>query len=129
MIGDGCAFFEAVRQAGLEGMVAKRRSSQYVGTLTADWLKVKCVRTYDFVIGGWLADSAGAFNSLLLGEFIDGDLRYLGRVQNNLARLALSHGSCACLHHERDHRSRTQFRKPAQASVSRHYASGSNFRI
>jgi bifunctional non-homologous end joining protein LigD len=47
IIGKGCAFFEAVREAGLEGMVAKRRRSQYLGTLTDDWLKVKCMRTHD----------------------------------------------------------------------------------
>jgi ATP-dependent DNA ligase len=66
-------------------MVAKRRSSPYVGILTADRLKVKCIRTHDFVIGVWVTDGAGALNSVLLGEFVEGDFRYLGRVENNLA--------------------------------------------
>jgi bifunctional non-homologous end joining protein LigD len=37
----GREFFDAVKRAGLEGMVAKRRTSKYAGMLTDDWLKVK----------------------------------------------------------------------------------------
>lgn len=83
IVGAGCAFFDAVRQAGLEGMVAKRRRSQYFGTLTEDWLKVKCLRTHDFVIGGWVPDGK-AFKALLLGEFVDGELRYVGQIRAGL---------------------------------------------
>jgi bifunctional non-homologous end joining protein LigD len=50
VVGMGKTFFEAVRDAGLEGIVAKRRGSQYV--LNDDWLKNKCMRVHDFVIGG-----------------------------------------------------------------------------
>jgi bifunctional non-homologous end joining protein LigD len=76
IIGTGRAFFDAVKEAGLEGMVAKRRQSRYSGTLTDDWLKIKCLRVHDFVIGGWVPDSGRApFSALLLGEFIDGEFR------------------------------------------------------
>jgi hypothetical protein len=34
---------------------------------------------------GWIGNGAGALEGLLLGEFINGGLRYLGRVENNLA--------------------------------------------
>jgi bifunctional non-homologous end joining protein LigD len=40
IIGQGKAFFETVKEAGLEGMVAKRRQSLYHGRLTDDWRKV-----------------------------------------------------------------------------------------
>ncbi len=55
VVGIGREFFDVVKQAGLEGMVAKRRASKYSGTLTDDWLKVKCLRTHDFI--GWRMDS------------------------------------------------------------------------
>ena len=42
IVGTGKAFFEAVREAQLEGMVAKRRASKYVGVLSDDWLKIRC---------------------------------------------------------------------------------------
>jgi hypothetical protein len=51
--GYGRSFFEQVRKAGLEGMVAKRRQSPYIGGPTTYWLKIKCLRTHDFVVSGW----------------------------------------------------------------------------
>jgi bifunctional non-homologous end joining protein LigD len=76
IIGHGTAFFETIKEAGLEGMVAKRRLSFYHGCLTDDWRKVKCMRLHHFVVGGWAQD----FGSVLIGELIDGELRYFGKV-------------------------------------------------
>lgn len=80
--GFGKGFYEVVREAGLEGMVAKRRRSLYRGGVTGDWLKVKCIRTHQFVVGGWIPGSGRcrAIEALLLGEFINGALRYVGKV-------------------------------------------------
>ncbi len=74
--GCGKAFYEVVREAGLEGMVAKRRRSAYRGGLAGDWLKVKCLRTHGFVVGGWIPapGSSRRVAALLLGEFTDGAL-------------------------------------------------------
>jgi bifunctional non-homologous end joining protein LigD len=80
IIGMGKAFFDAVREAGLEGMVAKRRGSAYAGVLNDDCSKSKCLRVHDFVIGGWISNTDKDVGALLLGEFIDGDLRYVGQV-------------------------------------------------
>jgi hypothetical protein len=80
VIGVGKEFFEIVRDAGLEGVVAKRRSSAYAGVLDDDWLKIKCLRVHDFVVGGWISDADKKIGALLLGEFIDGNLRYVGQV-------------------------------------------------
>ena len=63
---EGKAFFDAVRQAGLEGMVAKRRDSIYTGVLSEDWLKIKCLPVHDFVIGGWISDDNSQIGALLL---------------------------------------------------------------
>jgi bifunctional non-homologous end joining protein LigD len=82
VVGEGKAFFDSVRQAGLEGMVAKRRASKYTGALNDDWLKVKCMRVHDFVVGGWISDTDQSIGALLLGEFVDGDLRYVGQVRS-----------------------------------------------
>jgi ATP-dependent DNA ligase len=61
-------------------VVAKRQRSQDGGALNEDWLKVKCHRVHDFVVGGWIPDGDRKFGALLLGEFVDGELRYVGQV-------------------------------------------------
>lgn len=48
--------------------------------LNDDWLKLKCLRVHDFVIGGWLGSDLNKPDALLLGEFVDGELRYVGRM-------------------------------------------------
>jgi len=87
VIGNGIAFFGLVKRSGLEGMVAKRRASTYSGALTDDWLKVKCLRVHDFVVGGLITGEDGQpFSALLLGEFIEGELRYVGTVESGFNR-------------------------------------------
>jgi ATP-dependent DNA ligase len=59
------------------------RGSRRAGA-TGDWLKVKCIRTNHFVVGGWILGSGRcrAIKALLLGEFVDGALRYVGKVHS-----------------------------------------------
>ena len=67
---------------GLEGVVAKRRDSAYVTRRSSDWIKLKCGRRQEFVIGGY-TDPKGSrtgIGSLLLGVYEDGKLRYAGNV-------------------------------------------------
>jgi bifunctional non-homologous end joining protein LigD len=80
----GRDILNATSQNGLEGVVAKRRTSPYrPGRRHPDWTKVKNFRTQEVVIGGWTdgqgerRDSLGA---LLLGIPDDGGLRYVGKV-------------------------------------------------
>ncbi len=82
---DGTALYDAVRERGLEGIVAKRLDSPYVQGRSTLWLKVKAKRTTDCVIGGWTEGSGGrekALGALLLGVYGGrGDvLRYVGHV-------------------------------------------------
>ncbi|WP_332825104.1 DNA ligase D [Ramlibacter sp.] len=68
---------------GLEGVIAKRRDSAYVCRRSSDWIKLKCKRRQEFVIGGWTdpKGSRAGIGSLLLGVHDDdGQLRYAGNV-------------------------------------------------
>jgi bifunctional non-homologous end joining protein LigD len=80
---DGAKFIVQVCSLGLEGMVSKRRDSTYEGTRGNAWLKVKCARQQEFVIGGF-TDPEGSrhgFGALLLGVYdSEGKLRYAGKV-------------------------------------------------
>ena len=76
----GSAMLEAARQLGLEGIVAKRRSSKYEGRRSTDWLKIKVVSTDEFVIGGFTHGEREYFSSLVLGCYERGKLVHVGQV-------------------------------------------------
>lgn len=50
-LGTGTALFSAAAQRGLEGIIAKRRTSCYLQKRSGDWLKVKITRRQECVIG------------------------------------------------------------------------------
>ena len=66
----------AAAAAGLEGLMLKGDGVYRPGERTKDWLKVKFRRTMQVVVGGRATDS----NSLSIGVFHDGALRYVGQV-------------------------------------------------
>jgi bifunctional non-homologous end joining protein LigD len=76
---------EAYRAAcarGDEGVIAKRAAAPYSGGRSKDWLKFKCVRDQELVIGGW-TDPKGSrtgFGALLLGYYEGGAFVYAGKV-------------------------------------------------
>ncbi|UIJ70576.1 DNA ligase D [Aurantimonas sp. HBX-1] len=93
--GNGPAVHDNICRAGHEGIVAKRADAPYRSGRTRSWLKVKCSRRQEFVIGGWrTSDKRGRpFASILLGVMEDGKLAYRGRVgsgfdEANMADLA-----------------------------------------
>jgi bifunctional non-homologous end joining protein LigD len=77
---------EILREAcelGLEGIISKRRSAGYTAGRGRSWLKIKCGRQDEFVVGGYTdpKGSRGDLGALLLGAFdAQGELRYVGRV-------------------------------------------------
>jgi bifunctional non-homologous end joining protein LigD len=80
---DGIAFFEAARERGLEGIMAKDRRSPYVpGGRTMAWQKIKIRPEQELVVGGWLTGLGKAkdLGALLVGVNEDGGLRYAGKV-------------------------------------------------
>ncbi len=80
---DGFKAFEAARERGLEGIVAKDEASTYeTGKRSPAWRKVKVRAEEEFVIGGYTAPEGARthFGALLIGAFDDGRLRYAGKV-------------------------------------------------
>jgi bifunctional non-homologous end joining protein LigD len=79
----GLALFEAAKQKGLEGIVAKKRNSLYEEKRSRDWLKIKITTTQDCVIGGY-TDPEGSreyFGALVLGLYDKKDrLIHVGQV-------------------------------------------------
>jgi len=79
----GVALFEAAKQQGLEGILAKRRGSVYEERRSHEWLKIKVTQTIDCVVGGY-TDPEGSrqyFGSLVLGLYDDkGQLIQVGQV-------------------------------------------------
>jgi bifunctional non-homologous end joining protein LigD len=82
IVGQGEQLFEAMCEAGQEGIISKRAESPYRGDRTKSWLKVKCTHRQEFVIVGWSeSDKKGrGFRALLLGLNEGGTLRYAGKV-------------------------------------------------
>jgi DNA ligase D-like protein (predicted ligase) len=80
--GDGEALLAQACERGWEGLIAKRADSPYVATRSRNWLKLKCNRSQELVIGGWTAPqgSRERFGALLVGYYEDGRLRYAGKV-------------------------------------------------
>jgi bifunctional non-homologous end joining protein LigD len=81
---DGAKIARIAQERGLEGVVAKRRSSPYApGIRNGDWIKVKNFRTQEVVIGGWTegrGERTGSLGALLLGVPNDDGLAYVGKV-------------------------------------------------
>src|ERR1700674_1005005 len=76
---DGVELFEACLERGLEGVVAKHRLSPYVpGQRSPFWLKVKAVKSDDFVVIGWTGDKP--FDALVVGYHEDSRLLPCGTV-------------------------------------------------
>jgi bifunctional non-homologous end joining protein LigD len=83
IVGHGEKLFNAMCEAGQEGIISKKADSPYRGARTKTWLKVKCTRRQEFVIIGWSASDkkSRSFRALLLGVYgEDGKLRYAGKV-------------------------------------------------
>jgi bifunctional non-homologous end joining protein LigD len=79
--GDARRLYETARQQGWEGLIGKRAASRYrPGKRSPDWVKLKLVRTQEFVVGGWTEPrgTRSAFGALLLGVYDDGGLDYVG---------------------------------------------------
>ena len=81
--GSGVALFNAVRDKGLEGIVAKRLDAPYVSGRSAAWVKVKAFKAMDCVIGGWTEGQGGrhsTLGALIVGIYRDGTLVPVGHV-------------------------------------------------
>jgi bifunctional non-homologous end joining protein LigD len=88
----GLELFEAAKQRGLEGIVAKKRNSGYEEKRTRDWLKIKITQRQECVIGGY-TDPEGSreyFGALVLGLYDrQGRLVHVGQVGTGFDHAAL----------------------------------------
>jgi bifunctional non-homologous end joining protein LigD len=90
--GRGEECFQAARQANLEGIVGKKEDSVYSGTRNGDWIKLKCEKRQEFVIGGYTQTDKkeSGISSLLLGVYEGDNLIYVGRAGTGLSARSMA---------------------------------------
>jgi DNA ligase D-like protein (predicted ligase) len=79
---EGEKFHAEACDKGWEGVIGKKAQSKYAHGRSSHWLKLKCVRRQEFVIGGY-TDPQGeriGFGALLVGYYQNGKLRYAGKI-------------------------------------------------
>ena len=79
---NGMAAYQAACSRGDEGVIAKRAESVYEGRRSANWLKFKCVRDQEFVVGGYTSPKGSRveLGALLIGYYQGRELVYAGKV-------------------------------------------------
>jgi bifunctional non-homologous end joining protein LigD len=83
--GSATEIVRALRAAGLEGVIAKRKDSAYQpGERSNDWVKLKLERQQEFVIGGYRPDGTIGFDALLVGYYQGKKLLFAGKVRAGL---------------------------------------------
>jgi len=81
IVGSGQQFFEQAAEMGLEGIVSKQAASTYRSERSRAWIKVKAPQAGDFVICGYtVSEAPGGLASIAVGEWVDGELQYRGKV-------------------------------------------------
>jgi bifunctional non-homologous end joining protein LigD len=89
----GAAFFQAVSEKGLEGIVAKDERSPYrEGLRSPAWLKIKTSLRQEAVIGGFTEPkgSRAGLGSLLLGVYENSGLTYIGHAGTGFSEKSLA---------------------------------------
>jgi bifunctional non-homologous end joining protein LigD len=87
---EGVAFFDAVIDRRLEGVVAKQKASLYTpGRHSKDWLEVRAFQAGNFAIGGYAIGGTSRrrgepFSQILLGAYDQGRFEYVGSVSGGL---------------------------------------------
>jgi len=88
-IGHGEELLQAVREKGLEGIIAKQAQSKYESKRSSAWVKIKVTCQQDFVICGFIEGEREHFGSLVLGYYADGALLYAGNVGSGFTQQSL----------------------------------------
>ncbi|MGL5513495.1 MAG: non-homologous end-joining DNA ligase, partial [Sporomusa sp.] len=89
--GSGKECFLAACNADLEGIVGKKADSFYSGTRNGDWIKLKCSKRQEFVIGGYTRSNkkTSGISSLLLGIYAEDELVYAGRAGTGMSEYVM----------------------------------------
>ena len=79
---DGEAAYRAACERGDEGVIAKRADAPYEERRSTNWLKFKCVRDQEFLVGGYTAPRGSriGLGALLVGYRDGRDIVYAGKV-------------------------------------------------
>lgn len=81
IVGKGKETFNFAKKNNLEGIVAKNLKSLYTGTRNGDWLKIKCYKRQEFVIGGYTKTDKNKYvSAILVGYYKNKKLCYAGKV-------------------------------------------------
>ena len=88
---EGEAYYREACRKGWEGLIAKNGDSVYVSRRTRDWLKFKCIKEQEFVVGGYTEPRGSriGFGALLLGFYCGRRLVYAGKVGTGFDRAML----------------------------------------
>lgn len=92
IVGQGDEMLERSCDFNLEGIVSKRVDSRYTGKRSKSWLKIKCTKRQEFVVGGFSKPkrSREYFGSLYLGVFNEkGELIFTGNVGTGFTAASL----------------------------------------
>ena len=74
----------------LEGVVSKRADAPYLSGRSRLWLKLRCGKGQEVVIGGYTESGAGRhFGSLLAGYFSGEDLVFCGKIKTGYSQKTL----------------------------------------
>ncbi|KVA06710.1 DNA ligase [Burkholderia latens] len=110
---DVASLIASACDTGLEGLIGKRADSRYRAGRSPAWIKLKCRRRQEFVIGGYTepSGSRSGFGALLLGVHEPsgsgkrsrgpGPLRYVGRVGTGFDTRMLDKLAAILRKHER----------------------------
>ena len=91
-IGQGDELYQETCRKGLEGIISKKADQPYRSGRSRNWLKVKCSKSQEFVIGGFTepAGSRSGLGALLVGVHDEpGNLLYAGRVGTGFTQQSL----------------------------------------
>jgi bifunctional non-homologous end joining protein LigD len=92
----GKDLFHLAKEKGLEGIIAKRKTSIYrPGKRSPDWLKIKPRPQQEFVVCGFTEGKGSRkhFGALLLGAYRDGKLLYFGHSGTGFSEKGLAEAS------------------------------------
>lgn len=92
-VAEGEKFLRQARKAGWEGLIAKLATAKYEHKRSKNWLKFKCTKGQELVIGGYTAPQGARikFGALLLGYYENGKFKYAGRVGTGFDRAMLEY--------------------------------------
>lgn len=91
ILGHGDSVLQQARRSAMEGIIAKRADSTYQQSRSPNWLKIKCLKQQEFVIGGFSKPEGSriGFGALLLGYYDNGDFLFAGRVGTGFTNQSL----------------------------------------